>query len=429
MLAHQHRPPEAVDRRPRRRGARSATSAPESPGSERSPSPPIVDARRTSSAARSAPANGATSRRGPRPLRRPPRDHLRARRHVRAQRRRAGRRSSVARCAACSPATARAGPSPAWSARSAIMALFAVLVGCRAGALGRRATGSQPDVGAIEALWALHNSVFTVLLLSIGVALLGSRRAGVAAGITPRAFDRLAPVGCALLARRQRSAGPSIAARRRDAALRRSALVGFLIWLAFLVTTGLRLVRRIVAEHARSHRDPPTPPPPRRRRAIAALLRAAGAGLEPRPTARRSAPSSPTTPTSSTSAAPITAATPRSATATRRSSTRSTPAARSATSSTSARDDRPGMHRRRRPGDARRAERAAAAASTTRGSRRHHRAGRWLGGRGLPEHAHRRRSELTQRAGVALRRRRLVTASALLTAGVPAAHIFHAIGQ
>ena len=69
-----------------------------------------------------------------------------------------------------------------------IMALFAIVVGCRAGALGRRHRTS-PNVGAIEALWALHNSVFTVLDLFIAAALLGLSRAGIAAGITPRAFD------------------------------------------------------------------------------------------------------------------------------------------------------------------------------------------------------------------------------------------------
>ncbi len=52
----------------------------------------------------------------------------------------------------------------------------------------------------MSALWALHNSVFTVLLLFIGIALLGLGRAGVAAGITPRAFAWLAPLGTGLLA-------------------------------------------------------------------------------------------------------------------------------------------------------------------------------------------------------------------------------------
>jgi hypothetical protein len=121
-----------------------------------------------------------------------------------------------------------------------IMVLFSVLVGCEE-ALSVAATAKAPDPGAMNALWALHNSVFTVLWLSIGVALIGLARAGVAAGITPRVFERLAPIGTGLLAIAC-VAGPAIAAG--DAmAFFAVGLIGFLIWLAFLTTTGLRLVR------------------------------------------------------------------------------------------------------------------------------------------------------------------------------------------
>ena len=121
-----------------------------------------------------------------------------------------------------------------------IMALFAVVVGTEQ-ALSVVAGRSQASVAAIEALWGLHNSIFTVLDLFIATALLGLSRAGIAAGITPRAFARLAPVGSALLLVGT-LAGPSIAAG--DAMpLFGLAGAGFLIWLAFLVTTGSRLVR------------------------------------------------------------------------------------------------------------------------------------------------------------------------------------------
>jgi hypothetical protein len=138
-----------------------------------------------------------------------------------------------------------AGDRPAWAYTGAvgaigIMTVFAVLVGTEE-ALSVVATGNEPNVASIEALWALHNSVFTVLLLSVGVALLGLGRAGVAAGITPRAFDRLAPAGCALLALAA-AAGPFIAAGDAMPVFGLGA-AGFLIWLAFLVTTGRRLVR------------------------------------------------------------------------------------------------------------------------------------------------------------------------------------------
>jgi hypothetical protein len=121
-----------------------------------------------------------------------------------------------------------------------IMALFAIVVGAEQ-ALSVVATRGQPSLGAIEALWALHNSVFTVLDVFIAAALIGLSRAGIAAGITPAAFRRLAPVGAAMLLVGA-LAGPSIAAG--DAMpLFGVAGIGFLIWLAFVATTGLRLVR------------------------------------------------------------------------------------------------------------------------------------------------------------------------------------------
>jgi hypothetical protein len=99
----------------------------------------------------------------------------------------------------------------------------------------------HPSVGAVEAIWALHNSVFMVLLFAIAVALVGLSRAGIAAGVTPRAFRRLAPIGSGLLLVGV-LAGPSVAAG--DAMpLFGVAVIGFVIWLSFLVATGLRLMK------------------------------------------------------------------------------------------------------------------------------------------------------------------------------------------
>ena len=121
-----------------------------------------------------------------------------------------------------------------------IVSIFSVLVAAEE-ALSVVGTSAHPNVAAIDALWALHNSVFTVLFLSIAVALVGLSRAGVAAGITPRHFERLAPIGAGLLVLAC-AAGPFIAAG--DAMpLFGVGAVGFVVWLAFLATTGLRLVR------------------------------------------------------------------------------------------------------------------------------------------------------------------------------------------
>jgi hypothetical protein len=121
-----------------------------------------------------------------------------------------------------------------------IMALFSVVVGVEE-ALSVAADRLHPNAGAVEALWILHNSVFSVLDLFIAIALFGLARAGVAAGVTPRAFAWLAPIGTALLLVAA-VAGPAIAAGEM-VALFGVGVVGFVIWLAFLAATGVRLVR------------------------------------------------------------------------------------------------------------------------------------------------------------------------------------------
>jgi hypothetical protein len=127
-----------------------------------------------------------------------------------------------------------------------VLALFAVVLGIDE-ALSVVSTGPEPDLGAVQALWAVHNTVFTVLYLPLGIALLGLARAGVAAGITPPVFERLAPVGFGLLAVAC-VAGPAIAGGDAMAFFGLGGL-GFLIWLAFLVTTGLRLMRSEATAH------------------------------------------------------------------------------------------------------------------------------------------------------------------------------------
>jgi hypothetical protein len=121
-----------------------------------------------------------------------------------------------------------------------IMALFAVVAGAEQ-ALGGVAHQAQPDLGGIQAVWAIHNSVFAVLDFSIAVALVGLSRAGVAVGITPRVYARLAPVGAALLLVGT-LAGPAIAEGDAMPLFGLTGL-GFLIWLSFVFTSGLRLVR------------------------------------------------------------------------------------------------------------------------------------------------------------------------------------------
>ena len=121
-----------------------------------------------------------------------------------------------------------------------ITVLFAVVVAAEQ-ALFVVAGQDEPTIGAIQGLWALHNSVFAVLDLSIAVALLGLSRAGVSTGMTPKVYARLAPVGSALLVVGT-LAGPAIAG---GDAMPLFGLVGlgFVVWLSFLISTGVRLIR------------------------------------------------------------------------------------------------------------------------------------------------------------------------------------------
>src|SRR3954454_10922305 len=121
-----------------------------------------------------------------------------------------------------------------------IMTMFALVVAAEQ-ALNVAAHMDRPDLGAIQALWALHNSVFTVLVLSIAVALFGLSRAGIAEGMTPTAFARLAPIGAGMLLVGT-LAGPAIAAGHAMVLFAVTGL-GFLVWLAFLIVTGVRMVR------------------------------------------------------------------------------------------------------------------------------------------------------------------------------------------
>jgi hypothetical protein len=123
---------------------------------------------------------------------------------------------------------------------TAVVAMFSLVVASEQ-ALWVVAGLDQPDLGAVQTLWAMHNSIFTVLCLALAIALFGLGRAGVAAGLTPRPFEVVAPVGAVLLTSAA-FAGPAVAAGDAMPAFGLSGL-GFLCWLAFLLATGQRLVR------------------------------------------------------------------------------------------------------------------------------------------------------------------------------------------
>jgi hypothetical protein len=136
---------------------------------------------------------------------------------------------------------ASAGPDRAWAYTGfaggvGIFVLFSTMIGVDAALVGV-ARGAQPD-GAVNALWALHNAIFAVLDLSIAVALFGLGRVAVARGLAPRPFSWLAPAGAGLLA--IGAFGAPLLADGSVMPMMYVAVVGFLVWLAFLVAVGVR---------------------------------------------------------------------------------------------------------------------------------------------------------------------------------------------
>ncbi|QZY28750.1 hypothetical protein [Nocardioides coralli] len=102
------------------------------------------------------------------------------------------------------------------------------------------ARAADLEDGVLVGLMAVHDAAFSFSHPALGLALAALGLAGVAAGITPRAFAVLAPLGGALLV----LAGAAAYWVVGGSPLLVAALAGFLLWVAFLVATGLRLVRR-----------------------------------------------------------------------------------------------------------------------------------------------------------------------------------------
>ncbi|MGV1036012.1 MAG: hypothetical protein ACOYD0_03155 [Candidatus Nanopelagicales bacterium] len=137
------------------------------------------------------------------------------------------------------------GPARSWAYMGfagavGVIALFSTLVGTET-ALSVAANRPQPSLGAMDALWSLHNGIFAVLCLSIGVALGGLGLACVAHELLPRAFTWLAPIGGCLLAVGA-IAAPLVADGSAPAVLG-IMLIGFLIWLIVVAFVGVRLIR------------------------------------------------------------------------------------------------------------------------------------------------------------------------------------------
>lgn len=98
--------------------------------------------------------------------------------------------------------------------------------------------GTSTDV--VEGLWVTHNAVFGILLGSIAVALAGLANAAASAGLLGRVWRPVSFVGAALLL-----AGTATTPAIIDGAPTMFlGFAGFAVWVAFVVTTSVRLIRR-----------------------------------------------------------------------------------------------------------------------------------------------------------------------------------------
>lgn len=95
---------------------------------------------------------------------------------------------------------------------------------------------AAPDVRQL--VWTMHNAVFTVNLIAIGLALLALGRAAVQSRLVPTWMGPVTAVGGGLLFA---SALPAVAVVQGSAWMA-VGLLGFLIWMAFLAVAGIALL-------------------------------------------------------------------------------------------------------------------------------------------------------------------------------------------
>jgi hypothetical protein len=96
------------------------------------------------------------------------------------------------------------------------------------------------DPGVVNALWVTHNAVFGALLVAIAVALAGLSVSAAAAGFLSARWKQIGTLG-ALALGATGAAAPTLVDGSRIIAL---GAAGFLVWLAFVATSSVTLLRR-----------------------------------------------------------------------------------------------------------------------------------------------------------------------------------------
>jgi hypothetical protein len=120
-----------------------------------------------------------------------------------------------------------------------IFATYSMLVATDVGLAGYVHRGAA-DAGVVSALWVTHNTVFGVLLVGIAVALAGLSAAAAAAGVVARFWKQVGTLGALALA----VTGAATPAMVDGSAIIALGLAGFLVWIVFVATGSIMLVRR-----------------------------------------------------------------------------------------------------------------------------------------------------------------------------------------
>jgi hypothetical protein len=121
---------------------------------------------------------------------------------------------------------------------ASIAALFAI-VNITEIALTAKAQSLAASPAVVQALWAVHAAAFGLDLAAIAVALLGLTYAAASVRLIPRWLTVAAWPGAACLF----IAAMFTVALVNGAPLVGVSLIGFIIWLVFLVTASIRLLR------------------------------------------------------------------------------------------------------------------------------------------------------------------------------------------
>lgn len=104
-------------------------------------------------------------------------------------------------------------------------------------AAGADSLAGSPEL--VEMLWTMHGAAFALAGVALGIALVGFSLAASSAGLAPRWFRTVGPIGAAIII----AASVPVQAAAEGSPATMVGVAGFLIWLLFLVVCGTRMWR------------------------------------------------------------------------------------------------------------------------------------------------------------------------------------------